>query len=56
MADPTNCRAMNSFFKLKDIASYSNGITELTVFGHTDFDNIYFGLESYSYCCVFIGK
>lgn len=53
MDDPTKCqiKGINLRHKLEDIACESNGISELTVFGHTDINWLYLALED-----VEIGK
>lgn len=50
MADPTMCKAgrMDIRFKLEDIACRPNGISELTVYGHTDINWLFIALENAS--------
>lgn len=61
IADPTKCKIMGDIdgIKLEDIAHSTNGITELSVFGHRDQnyrDSIRFAIDNFFYKSVHIRK
>lgn len=61
IADPTKCKIMGDIegIRLEDIATSTNGITEISVFGHLheNYQNsIRFAIDTFFYKSVFISK